>query len=33
VLKRTNSTTRLRELQMDGGLIQPRGYDIYSGPG
>lgn len=33
VLKRTNSATRLRELQMDPGLSQPRGYDIYSGPG
>lgn len=33
VLKRTNSTTRLRELQMDPGLTGSRGYDIYSGPG
>ena len=33
ILKRTNSATRLRDLQVDPALTQPRGYDIYSGPG
>lgn len=32
VLKRTNSATRTGTLKVDGGLLQPRGYDIYSGP-
>jgi len=33
ILKRTNSSTRLRDLQVDPALLQPRGYDIYNGPG